>query len=105
MKDAEREALVERMAEAAADADLWPGAWAGGAALGHGCPGRVVPPMPEPQRYVYRRRMRAALSVAERVVREDEREACLAIVAAWSRDGQSPTAHGIDEGIRARGDA
>lgn len=48
---------------------------------------------------------RAALSEAERVVREDEREGCLAIVAAWSRDGQSPTAHGIDEGIRARGAA
>lgn len=92
MTDAEREKLVERMAQRGCDRADPPGisTWSA---------------LSEVAKEEWRLDMRAALSVAEPVVREDEREACLAIVATWSRDGQSPTAHGIDEGIRARGAA
>ena len=85
MTDDEREALVERMTDAAADAYM-DNEWITFTAA-------------------MRAAIRAALAVEEQEVREDEREGCLAIVATWSREGHSPTAHGIDEGIRARGAA
>ncbi len=124
MTDAEREALVQRMAEAAVDAGLWPGAWAGGAALGHGYGGQVTPPMPEPGRYEWRRRMRAALSEAEKTIRADEREACAKVcddyasnfravcrsMAETSEDrahieGAATCFEAASDTIRARGDA
>ena len=64
MDDNAREALVERVAEIMACADLWPTAW-------HGT--HSLPPMPEPERNLWRERARAALAVIEPVVREDER--------------------------------
>lgn len=69
MTDAEREALVERMTDAAADAYM-DNEWITFTAA-------------------MRAAIRAALAVAEPVVREDEREACIATVrkalAAYGR--------------------
>lgn len=45
---------------------------------------------------------RAALAVAEPVVRADERLACLNVAHRWTRDGHSATAHGIILGIEER---
>lgn len=61
MDDNARDALVERVAEIMACADLWPTAW-------HGT--HSLPPMPEPERNLWRERARAALSVIEPVIRE-----------------------------------
>lgn len=49
-----------------------------------------------------RARARAALAVAEPVVRADERLACLNVAHRWTRDGHSATAHGIILGIEER---
>ena len=62
------DALVERMARAMADAELWRNSWDG--------IGISVLPMPEPERNAWRNRARAALAIAEPAIREDEREAC-----------------------------
>ena len=45
---------------------------------------------------------RAALAVAEPVVRADERHACLNVAHRWTRGGHSATAHGIILGIEER---
>ena len=77
MTDADREALVERMASviARADGNDWQ-------ALESTYNGRQA-------KAVYRKQAFAALSVAEPVVREDEREACIAAtrkaLAAYGR--------------------
>lgn len=72
MTDAERKALVERMAEAICDADARYGA----------APWKAIKDVEAigPDRQWYRHLARAALSVAEPVVREDEREAASARV-------------------------
>lgn len=51
---------------------------------------------------IWLKRARAALAVAEPVVRADERLACLNVAHRWTRDGHSATAHGIILGIEER---
>lgn len=93
MTGAERDALVERMTDAAADAYM-DNEWITFTAA-------------------MRAAIRAALAVAEPVVRDDEREACIAAtrkaLAAYGRWDAAITPETlmakIEPAIRARGDA
>lgn len=88
----DREQLVEAMAEAMSTDQLQ--------RRGQ----RIVPWADEPEMWKneQRARARAALAVAEPVVRADERLACLNVAHRWTRGGHSATAHGIILGIEER---
>ena len=43
--------------------------------------------------------LKAALAAVAPLIAKAERERCIAIARNWSRNGQSPTAHGIIMGI------
>lgn len=76
MTDAERDALVERMARAMADADLWPGAWDGNMPDGYA--------MSDAEKNAWAHRARAALAIAEPVLRKAEMQRCLfAFATGW----------------------
>lgn len=91
----DREQLVEKMTESAAqglhEAIFGVGVWQ-----------RILPGERAQWCGYVRAAMRAALGVAESVVREDERLACLNVAHRWTRDGHSATAHGIILGIEER---